>query len=169
MLLIDASEIKGVSIGGRPKMASGSSGPRVFLAMHMALLDVNDKYGSGVRFPFIIDTPRQQDLDLENTTKLLNTIFTNTKSHQIFVANGEIPEGWVDSEERRILTFETKRLVLRDEDYAKGVLTLSTMVADMRDAIRLERESAVSSTELSEIEDDEASVPVEDEADDDAE
>lgn len=161
---IDATEIKGVGIGARPKMGSGSSGPRVFLATHMALLKVNDKFGSGPRFPFIVDTPRQQDLDNTNTAKLLKTIVEEARTHQLFIANGDVPEGWENSDYCQILVFDEKRRVLRKSEYSSCVEVLAPYVEEMHEAIRAEREAAASS-ETVEPEDFNSDVPSEDDDD----
>jgi hypothetical protein len=139
---IAKEEIGAIKIGARPPMGSGSSGPRIYLAMHMALLSVNKKYGDGPLFPFIVDTPRQQGLDDENMAKLLNAIYNESASHQIFVANESIPEGWKPPEGCLVLTFEHKRQLLRAEEYRNGVAALAPLVDQMRGAIKVEREAA---------------------------
>lgn len=47
--------------------------------MHMAMLETNAKYGSGSRFPFIVDTPRQQGLDAPNTGRLLSAVYSHAE------------------------------------------------------------------------------------------
>ncbi len=142
LLSIDNTELKGIAIGARPKMGSGSSGPRIFLATHMALLETNDKYGSGPRFPFIVDTPRQQDLDPANAAKLLQTIFDKTKTHQLFIANGDVPDDWDEANDGQAFVFDSKRQVLQKSEYQQGLERLSPYVHKMQEAIRAERESA---------------------------
>lgn len=139
---IAKAEIGSIRIGARPPMGSGSSGPRIYLAMHMALLSVNKKYGDGPLFPFIVDTPRQQGLDDENMAKLLNTIYKESPSHQIFVANESVPAGWTPPEGCRVLTFERKRQLLRPEEYKDGVAAIAPLVSQMREAVEAERKAA---------------------------
>lgn len=137
---IAKAEIGTVKIGIRPgSKASGSSGPRIYLAMHMALLALNRRYGQGPAFPFIVDTPRQQGLDDANTAKLLNTIYNQALSHQVFVANESVPQGWTPPEGCKVIPFEHKRQVLRPEDYKEGVAALEPMVRQMLAAIEAER------------------------------
>jgi hypothetical protein len=136
-----------ISIAARPPMGSGSSGPRIYLAMHMALLTMNKKYGEGPLLPFIIDTPRQQDIDDENMSKLLNTIFTHSPSHQIFVANGSVPQGWTAPQDCSVLRFDNKRQLLRTEEYKDGVAALAPLVEQMRQAIEAERVAAAAQGE----------------------
>lgn len=107
-----AKQIKSVKIGRRPAMASGSSGPRIYLAMYLALLEMHAKHGAGPTFPFIVDTPRQQDLDDKNTAKLLDAIYGHAAVHQIFVANESVPNSWEGRKNCNIISFEEKRNVL---------------------------------------------------------
>lgn len=165
-LRIDNTELKGIAIGARPKMGSGSSGPRIFLATHMALLETNDKYGDGPRFPFIVDTPRQQDLDPNNAAKLLQTIADKTKTHQLFIANGDVPEGWDETEDCEAFVFDTKRKVLLESEYQLGVELLSPFVQMMQDAIRIERENAAREGIEQQAEEVATVLPEEEDADD---
>lgn len=151
---IAAAEIKGIKIGSRPAMAAGSSGPRIYLAMHLALLEINDKYGSGPRFPFIVDTPRQQGLDDKNTAKLLNAIFSHSAAHQIFVANESVPNSWQGREKCHIINFDDKRKVLRESEYRASLEMLAPGVRIMQDAIRIERELAAAAEDGNASEDD---------------
>ncbi|WP_277403431.1 ATP-binding protein [Achromobacter insuavis] len=138
-LLIDRTEVKVAPIGSRPKLGSGSSGPRIVLATHMALLKVNEEFGNGPRFPFIVDTPRQQDLDKDNAQTLLRTIAKKAATHQLFIANGDVPEGWEPNEDCSIFAFDEKRKLLQSDVYADGVALLSPYVQAMEEAIRQER------------------------------
>jgi hypothetical protein len=151
-LNIAKAEIGQIRIASRPPMGSGSSGPRIYLAMHMALLSLNKKYGEGPLFPFIIDTPRQQDIDDANMSKLLNTIFTDSPSHQIFVANGSVPQDWTPPQDCSILRFENKRQLLRPEEYKEGVVALAPFVQEMRKAIEAERAAAAAHGQTDEVE-----------------
>lgn len=160
-LQIASAEIKGVKIGGRPAMGSGSSGPRIYLAMHLALLEINARFGSGPRFPFIIDTPRQQGLDDKNTAKLLDAIYDHAAAHQIFVANESVPVSWKGRERCNIIHFEEKRNVLRESEYRKGLGFLSPLVEAMQEAIRVEREIAAREDVESDNDGQELDVPVE--------
>lgn len=139
---IAKAEIGSIKIGARPPMGSGSSGPRIYLAMHMALLSVNKKNGEGPLFPFIVDTPRQQGLDDDNMAKLLSTIFKDSQSHQVFVANESIPAGWQAPEGCRVLHFERKRALLQPQEYKDGVAALAPLVRQLESAVKAEREAA---------------------------
>ncbi|WP_052321454.1 ATP-binding protein [Ralstonia sp. A12] len=163
---IAAAEIKGIKIGARPAMASGSSGPRIYLAMHLALLEINVKYGSGPRFPFIIDTPRQQGLDDKNTAKLLNAIYDHGVAHQILVANESVPESWEGRKHCHIISFEEKRRLLRESEYRVGLEMLAPLVQAMQEAIRIEREAAAQDSGGSEYDDADVDAPAEDGNDD---
>ena len=160
-LQIASAEIKGVKIGARPAMGSGSSGPRIYLAMHLALLEINSRFGSGPRFPFIIDTPRQQGLDDKNTAKLLDAIYEHAAAHQIFVANESVPVSWKGREKCNIIHFEEKRNVLRQSEYRKGLGVLAPLVGAMQEAIRVEREIAARDNVESDSEGQEIDAPVE--------
>ncbi|OQS23537.1 hypothetical protein B0T41_18035 [Chromobacterium violaceum] len=153
---IAAAEIKGIKIGSRPAMASGSSGPRIYLAMHLALLEINARYGSGPRFPFIVDTPRQQGLDDKNTAKLLNAIYGHSTAHQIFVANESVPDSWLGREQCHIIYFDDKRKVLRESDYRECLEILVPQVQAMQEAIRIERERTAATEEDSSTNEDDS-------------
>jgi hypothetical protein len=140
---IDKAEIASVKIGTRPAMGAGSSGPRVYLAMHMAMLETNAKYGSGPRFPFIVDTPRQQGLDDSNTGRLLSVVYSHAQAEQIFIANESVPADWTPPEDCTVQTFTERRRFLRKQEYRSGVNKLAPLVESMREAIAAERERAV--------------------------
>jgi hypothetical protein len=163
---IATAEIKGVKIGARPAMASGSSGPRIYLAMHLALLEINAKYGVGPSFPFIVDTPRQQGLDDKNTAKLLSAIYGYTESHQIFVANESVPVSWKGSGNCNIIYFEEKRNLLRESEYRACLDSLSPLVQAMQEGIRIERENAAKENSANEIEYEDINVPIEEDDED---
>ncbi|WP_228893985.1 hypothetical protein [Pseudoduganella aquatica] len=137
---IDKAEIASVKIGARPAMGAGSSGPRVYLAMHMAMLETNAKYGSGPRFPFIVDTPRQQGLDDPNTGRLLSAVYNHAEAEQIFIANESVPSDWTPPQDCTVQTFTEKRHFLREDEYRAGVEQLAPLVEAMSDAIAAERE-----------------------------
>jgi DNA repair exonuclease SbcCD ATPase subunit len=139
---IAKEEIASVKIGARPAMGAGSSGPRVYLAMHMAMLETNAKYGSGLRFPFIVDTPRQQGLDDFNTGRLLSAVYNHAEAEQIFIANESVPTDWTPPQDCTVQTFTEKRRFLREEEYRAGVEQLAPMVGVMREAITAERQLA---------------------------
>lgn len=137
---IAGEEVTSVRIGARPAMGAGSSGPRVYLAMHMAMLETHAKYGSGPRFPFIVDTPRQQGLDDPNTGRLLSAVYNHTEAAQIFVANESVPVDWTPPKDCTVQTFTEKRHFLRKDEYRAAVDNLLPLVEAMRDAIAAERE-----------------------------
>lgn len=148
---IDKAEIASVKIGARPAMGAGSSGPRVYLAMHMAMLETNAKYGSGPRFPFIVDTPRQQGLDDPNTGRLLSAVYNHAEAEQIFIANESVPADWTPPQDCTVQTFTEKRHFLREDEYRAGVEQLAPLVEAMRDAIAAERERVVEIDAESEV------------------
>jgi hypothetical protein len=164
---IAAAEIKGIKIGARPAMAAGSSGPRIYLAMHMALLEINAKYGTGPHFPFIIDTPRQQGLDDKNTAKLLNAIYDHSAAHQIFVANESVPQDWQGREKCNIINFDKKRNVLSKSEYRECLVMLAPLVLALQDAVRVEREAALQDSREIGYDDANVDAPVEDDEDED--
>jgi hypothetical protein len=139
---IDKAEIASVKIGARPAMGAGSSGPRVYLAMHMAMLETNARYGSGQRFPFIVDTPRQQGLDDPNTGRLLSAVYNHAEAEQIFIANESVPAEWTPPQDCTVQTFTEKRHFLRKDEYHAGVERLAPMAEAIREAIAAERERA---------------------------
>lgn len=149
-LNIAAEEIKSVKIGGRPAMASGSSGPRIYLAMHLALLETHSKHGAGPSFPFIVDTPRQQGLDDKNTAKLLDAIYSYASAHQIFVANESVPSGWEGRRTCKIINFEAKRNVLWESEYRESLTAMAPLMSALQQAIRVERDAAAKAGETEE-------------------
>lgn len=165
-LNIASEEIKSVKIGGRPAMGSGSSGPRIYLAMHLALLEMHSKHGTGPSFPFIVDTPRQQGLDDKNTAKLLDAIYRHASAHQIFVANESVPTSWEGRKACKIISFEDKRSVLWESEYRESLTEMAPFVSAMQEAIRAERDAAAKASEPEE-EDIDAPLEVDDEDEED--
>jgi len=149
-LNIASEEIKSVKIGGRPAMASGSSGPRIYLAMHLALLEMHSRHGAGPSFPFIVDTPRQQGLDDKNTAKLLDAIYSHASAHQIFVANESVPMSWEGRNTCNIISFEAKRNVLKESEYRESLTAMAPLVNALQEAIRVERDAAAKAGETEE-------------------
>lgn len=144
-LRIAKDEIGTIRVGARPVMGAGSSGPRIYLAMHMALLETNAKYGSGPIFPFIVDTPRQQGLDDPNTARLLETVYTHASATQIFIANESVPTDWTPPSDCKVQVFDEKRQFLRADEYSEGVKTLKPLAEAMANAIARERIQATES------------------------
>jgi rubrerythrin len=141
-LQVAPAELTKTKIGARPRQAAGSTAPRVYLAMHMALIDLARQYGNGPRFPFIVDTPRQQGLDDVNTARLLDTVFSQTESHQIIVANESLPKGWQPPNDCQVIQFKTeKRRLLEDDEFREVATVLGPLVKAMKEGIALEREA----------------------------
>jgi hypothetical protein len=138
-LSLAKAEYGSSKIGVRPPTASGSSTPRVYLAMHMALMATHFEFGDGAQFPFIVDTPRQQGLDEANTAKLLNTIFEHSGANQIFIANESMPAAWARPDDCVVLAFEDKRNLLRAEEYRSGLEALMPLVGVMQRAVAAAR------------------------------
>lgn len=129
------------AIGSRPPAATGSSGPRAVLAMHMALLSTHLEYGYTPLFPFIVDTPQQSGQDPDSLSKML-TIALIGNGHcngQVILATESIPTGWELPEGCKVINFESKRRVLSSSYYAEGVNVLAPLVKAMNEAILLEK------------------------------
>lgn len=144
-LHIAKDEIGVIKVGSRPVMGAGSSGPRIYLAMHMALLETNAKYGAGPLFPFIVDTPRQQGLDDPNTARLLQAVYTHTSAKQIFIANESVPTDWTPPSDCKVQVFDEKRRFLRADEYVEGIKVLQPLAEAMAIAIARERIQATES------------------------
>lgn len=141
-LQVAPAELTKTKLGARPRQAAGSSAPRVYLAMHMALIDVARQYGHGPHFPFIVDTPRQQGLDDANTSRLLDTVFSQTESHQIIVANESLPKDWEPPSDCQVIQFKSERRQLLDYDeFREGATLLGPLVKAMKEGVAQEREA----------------------------
>lgn len=138
---VNPSEVGKPTIGSRPRLAQGSSGPRVYLAMYMALIATAESTGDSPRFPFIVDSPRQQDLGDENIAKLLTTIFEQSRAHQIFVANESQPPGWQRPEDCAVLRFEGKRELLKEDSFREVAQHVGPLVKAMREELERQREA----------------------------
>jgi len=150
---VNPSEVGRPTIGTRPRLAQGSSGPRVYLAMYMALIATAESTGDSPRFPFIVDSPRQQDLGDENIAKLLTTIFQQSKAHQIFVANESQPPGWQQPADCKVLRFEGKRALLKEESFREVATQVGPLVVAMKEELERQRQAQA---EQEQAEEDEA-------------
>lgn len=98
------------------RSARGSEGPRELLAYYYAFLRTKMRFGGGVEFPLVIDSPNQQGQDGQHLPQMLQFIFAFAPPNsQVIMAIEEVGERPPGVEVR---TFgEKKRQVLRDNDY----------------------------------------------------
>ncbi|MCG2592970.1 hypothetical protein LZ009_09275 [Ramlibacter sp. XY19] len=149
---VNPSEVARLSIGARPRLAQGSSGPRVYLSMYMALIATAESTGDSPRLPFIVDSPRQQDLGDENFADVLTTIFEQSKAHQIFVANVSQPPGWQKPDDCEVLRFEGKRALLKEDSFREVAQGVGPLVKAMRDELERQREAQAAEEQASDYE-----------------
>lgn len=124
-----------VKIGSRSPSASGSNAPRAVLAMHLALLSTHKQFGDGPTFPLIVDTPQQSGQDPASLGRMLNAILGDSTSGQTMVATESIPDGWQAPSDCKVLKFEDKRHLLREQEFRRGVDALSYMVKTMQEEL----------------------------------
>lgn len=124
-----------IKFSSRSPNASGSNAPRAVLAMHLTLLSTNQRFGEGPTFPFIVDTPQQSGQDPKSLSRMLSAILGDTTSGQKMVATESIPEGWQLPAGCKVMNFEDKRSLLREDQFREGVDALSYLVTTMRESI----------------------------------
>lgn len=92
-LNIPASEQVSNPTPGARSSSGGSSAPRSILAIHVAMLASNLKWGDTPLFPFVVDTPSQSGQDDKNLGKMIEILATTAGvNHQIILAAERLPD-----------------------------------------------------------------------------
>lgn len=96
----------------------GSIRPRVLLAYYFSLINLICQFAgtSNVIFPFIIDSPKQQDMDEDNWVKELDFIIKHQPEDTQMIV-GLVDEGNFALHNANIITFEKKYHGLLDSEY----------------------------------------------------
>ena len=96
----------------------GSIRPRVLLAYYFSLINLICQFAetSNVIFPFIIDSPKQQDMDEDNWVKELDFIIKHQPEDTQMII-GLVDEGNFALPNANIITFEKKYHGLLDSEY----------------------------------------------------
>jgi len=92
------------------KTKTGSRAPRQMLALYYAYLKTMETYSSTYSFPFVIDSPKQQEQDDDNSKKIVDFCIENVpKKNQLILATLKCPQ----------LSDDVKKIELTDK---KGLL-----------------------------------------------
>ncbi|MFK7698480.1 hypothetical protein [Pseudomonas caspiana] len=109
---------------GARSSSGGSSAPRSILAIHVAMLASNLKWGDTPLFPFVVDTPSQSGQDDKNLGKMIEILaMTAGGSHQIILAAERLPEN-INISEYSIIRNEEKMSALSSDFFEEAMSRL---------------------------------------------
>ena len=125
-LNIPASEQVDNPVPGARSSSGGSSAPRSILAIHIAMLASNLKWGDTPLFPFVVDTPAQSGQDDRNLGKMIEILATTAGSnHQIILAAERLPEN-IEVSEYSVIHNEEKMSALNHQFFEEAVSRLKS-------------------------------------------
>ena len=105
------------------KGKTGSRSPRAIFAYYFSFWKTMLEHTSTPFFPLVIDSPRQQDLDIKNTRKLIDTLLKEFKNKtQVIV--GSVPFDESLKADKEILVTEEFSL-LKSNQYDKAWLKIA--------------------------------------------
>ncbi|ARP54244.1 hypothetical protein ALFP_2357 [Alcaligenes faecalis] len=139
-LHIPAEEQIGKAKPGNRGDVGGSSGPRSLLAIHLAMLRSNAKYGDTPFFPFVVDTPQQSGQDLYNLSSMFEMVEISAGAdHQVILAVEMIPEEANISGFKKVDLTE-KRALLNQNDFKEAAFLAEPLRA-IKDALASSKET----------------------------
>ena len=139
-LNIPSDELVDKAKVGDRAQCGGSSAPRSILAVHLALIRTNAKYGDTPRFPFVVDTPQQQGQDPKNIKKMIEVLTKSaSEDHQVILAVEAFPEE-VDVSGYTVLKFSKPDRALTKGDFHAVVARIVEPLKKVRAAFDKERE-----------------------------
>lgn len=96
-------------------LETGSSRPRALIAYYFTFFHLMKKYSSSTYFPLIVDSPNQQDQDIEHIDKIMNFIHENQpKDTQMILGLAETYD--VDFQ-CKVITLDEKYSLLQKDEY----------------------------------------------------
>jgi hypothetical protein len=136
-------QLRGAKPGGRAQ-AGGSGAPRSILAIHLALLRCNERYGDTAMFPFVVDTPQQSGQDFDNLKRMIEIAGESaSQDHQVILAVETLPSK-VNVDSFNIIEFDLGHRALERESYNEVVSKLRSPLSLMRDSINKRKRDAES-------------------------
>jgi hypothetical protein len=134
-------QLRGTKPGGRAQ-AGGSGAPRSILAIHLALLRANARYGDTAMFPFVVDTPQQSGQDFDNLKRMIEIAGESAgQDHQVVLAVETLPMK-VSVDAFNIIEFDRKYRALDRESYKDVVSRLQEPLSLMRESINIHKRDA---------------------------
>lgn len=139
-LNIPSDELVDKAKVGDRAQCGGSSAPRSILAVHLALIRTNAKYGDTPRFPFVIDTPQQQGQDPKNLKKMIEVLTKSaSEDHQVILAVEALPDG-VDVSDYSVINFSKPDRALTKDDFQAVAARVVGPLKAVRAAFEKERD-----------------------------
>ena len=107
------------------KTKTGSRAPRQMLALYYAFLKTMETKSSTFNFPFVIDSPKQQEQDDDNSKKIVDFCIKNIPStNQLILATLKCPDLPDDVEK---IELKEKKGLLKDDNYQQYNQYLNTL------------------------------------------
>ena len=94
---------------------TGSSRPRALIAYYFTFFHLMQKYSSSVYCPLIIDSPNQQDQDIEHIDKIMSFINHNQPKESQMILG--LAETYGEDFECKVIELEEKYSLLQANDY----------------------------------------------------
>lgn len=110
-------------------LETGSSRPRALIAYYFTFFHLMKKYSSSTYFPLIVDSPNQQDQDIEHIDKIMNFIHGNQpKDTQMIIG---VAETYGVDFQCKVIKLEEKYSLLQKEEYEEVLKELSPKIFEM--------------------------------------
>lgn len=110
-------------------LETGSSRPRALIAYYFTFFHLMKKYSSTTYFPLIVDSPNQQDQDIEHIDKIMNFINHNQpKESQMIIG---VAETYGVDFECKVIKLEEKYSLLQKDQYEEVLNELSHKIYEM--------------------------------------
>lgn len=121
---------------GTRAQSGGSSAPRSMLAVHLAMLATNVKWGDTPMFPFVVDTLAHSGQDDRNLRKMIETLGRMASlNHQVILAAERLPDG-VELGDFDTVTLTEPRSLLSSAEFDEVTARLAAPLAALNATLR---------------------------------
>ena len=96
-------------------LETGSSRPRALIAYYFTFFHLMQQYSSCAYFPLIVDSPNQQDQDIEHIDKIMNFIHNNQPQNTQMILG--VAETYGVDFECKIIELKHKYSLLQEDEY----------------------------------------------------
>lgn len=108
---------------------TGSSRPRALIAYYFTFFHLMKKFSSTTYFPLIVDSPNQQDQDIEHIDKIMNFIQSNQPSESQLILG--LAETYGVDFNCKIITLKEKYSLLQSDEYESVYNEIIGKISDL--------------------------------------
>lgn len=110
-------------------LETGSSRPRALIAYYFTFFHLMKKYSSTTYFPLIVDSPNQQDQDIEHIDKIMNFIHHNQPENTQMIIG--VAETYGVDFDCKVIKLEEKYSLLQRNEYEDVLNELNDKIFEM--------------------------------------